>query len=398
MQTDSSPSIAAGLWRIGRESQGPKRPLLCLALLMSLKSFVYRHRLLSKRTIAWLARVLPTSASRRLRALAERIAFNVTPQYQSETLPPIFHYWSARFLAPDARRLGIDSPEALFIDHVRRRFAETGRPVKVLSVGTGACSMEIAMALELKAEEITAEVICIDFNPTLMRKAAEAAREQGVGDRIAFHRADCNQPFELPEQDVIIVNQFFHHVTELETCCQSLRRSLAPDGVLLSSDIVGRNGHMLWPDVETMVQHAWSSLPPSKRYDRHFNKWMERYRPINHAAYSNEGVRAQDVVGCLLAEFDFELFFTFGGAIMPFVERRIGFNFDPKQAEDCAWIDRLQGDDAAALTSARYPASNMIAALRHRGCVAEAQYEPVMPAQHVALTRQQLDQLSEAGH
>lgn len=365
---------------------------------MPIETFVYRHRLYGKRAIAWLARVLPMPASKRLRALAERVAFSVTPQYQGETLPPIFHYWSARFLVPDAERLGFGSSEAQFIDHARGHFSATGRRVNILSVGTGACSMEIAMAVQLKAEGIPADVICIDFNPTLMRKAANVAHEQGIGDQIVFKTKDCNQPFDLPGQDVIIVNQFFHHVTELETFCQSLRRSLAQNGVLLSSDIVGRNGHMLWPAVESVVQRAWSSLPASKRHDRYFNSKSEQYRPINHAAYSNEGVRAQDVVGCLLAEFDFELFFTFGGAIMPFVERRIGFNLDPEQAEDCAWIDALQRVDAEALASARYPASNMIAALRHRGCVMQTQLEPVTPAQHVALTRQQLDQLGVATH
>jgi SAM-dependent methyltransferase len=368
----------------------------CARTLVAVKAFIYRHRLLGKRVIACSARLLPESASRRLRALAERVAFSLTPHYQSDTLPPIFHYWSGRFLAPDAHRLGIGSPESLYIDHVRRRFRVTGQPVNVLSVGTGACSMEIALAAQLEAEGVSAKFICMDFNPGLMRKAVAAAGEQSMGERIAFQTTDCNQPFELPGQDVIIVNQFFHHVTELETLCRSLRGSLAPDGVLLSSDIIGRNGHVLWPDVEALVQRAWSSLPACKRHDRHFNNGSPRYRPIDHAAYSNEGVRAQDVVTCLLAEFDFELFFTFGGAIMPFVERRIGFNFDPADVEDCAWIDALQRDDAEALTCARYPASNMICVLRHRGCATEVQHEPVTPEQHVALTRQQLERVTGA--
>lgn len=357
------------------------------------KAFIYRHRLLGKRIIAFSARVLPASASRLVRALAERVAFNLTPQYQSDTLPPIFRYWAALFLAPSASRMGISSPEGLFLEHVRSRFLATGETVNVLSVGTGACSMEIALAAQLEAEGIRATFLCIDFNSGLMRKAATAAREHGMGNSMVFQTMDCNQPFELPGQHVIIVNQFFHHVTALEILCRSLRRSLAPDGVLLSSDIVGRNGHMLWPDVEVLVQHAWSSLPATKRHDRHFNSESKRYRPIDHSAYSNEGVRAQDVVGCLLAEFDFELFFTFGGAIMPFVERRVGFNFDPEDPEDRAWIAALQHDDAQALANARYPASNMICVLRHRDCVSQVLHEPVTPEQHVALTEQQLEQV-----
>lgn len=361
---------------------------------MPLKAFVYRHRLLAKRAIALLARILPAPASRRLRALAERVAFSVTPQYQSETLPPIFDYWSGRFLAPDAQRLGIDAPEAFFLNHIRRNAAAGNLPVRVLSVGTGACSMEIALAAQLQADGVAARTTCLDFNPALMHRAAATAESRGVATQMTFEARDCNLPFELPLQDVIIVNQFFHHVTELETFCRSLRRSLAPQGVLLSSDIIGRNGHMLWPDVETVVQEAWATLPADKRHDRHFNAVQTRYRPIDHAAYSNEGVRAQDIVACLLAEFDFELFFSFGGAIVPFVERRIGFNFDPQEAADRARIERIHAADAAALAAGRYPAANMIAALRHKGAVAEAVYEPVSPQQHVALTLQQQAKLA----
>lgn len=134
---------------------------------------------------------------------------------------------------------------------------------------------------------------------------------------------------------------------------------------------------------------AWATLPTGQRHDRHFNTTSPRYRPINHAAYSNEGVRAQDIVGCLLAELDFELFFSFGGAIMPFVERRIGFNLDPQLAEDRAWIDRVQALDADALAAGHYPAANMIAALRHKGAVAAPVFEPVSPQRHLEMTREQ---------
>lgn len=363
---------------------------------MPLKTFIYRHRLLAKRGVAMLAAVLPEAASRRLRALAERAAFSVTPQYQSETLPPIFEYWAERHLAPAAQRLGVGSPESFFLGHILRCAEAGARPVRVLSAGSGACSMEIALAEKVRDAGVEATLTCIDFNPALMQRGARAAHDRQVAGSMAFRTLDCNRPFELPPQDVIIVNQFFHHVTELEIFCRSLRRSLAPQGLLLSSDIIGRNGHLLWPDVETVVQEAWATLPAAKRHDRHFNAQQNRYRPINHAAYSNEGVRAQDIVACLLAEFDFELFFTFGAAIVPFIERRAGFNFDPAQADDRALIERVQALDAAALAQARYPAANMIAALRPKGQVRQATSEPVSPLQHVALTRQQQAKVAAA--
>jgi SAM-dependent methyltransferase len=204
-----------------------------------------------------------------------------------------------------------------------------------------------------------------------------------------FEVRDCNRPFVLTAQDVIIVNQFFHHVTALETFCVSLQQSLAPDGVLLSSDIIGRNGHQLWPAVADEVQRYWAELPMAQRHDRHFGNVQQQYQSINHAAYSNEGVRAQDVVGCLLDTFDFEFFFSFAGAIVPFVERRIGFNFDPGNASDRTLIDGIQAGDAAALAEERYPAANMVAVMRHHGRASHPVHVPISPQRHLELTREQ---------
>ncbi|MEO7066777.1 MAG: class I SAM-dependent methyltransferase [Rhodanobacter sp.] len=253
--------------------------------------------------------------------------------------------------------------------------------------------MEIALAQQLKAAGVLAQITCLDFNPTLIRHASIAAKAAGVSAVISFETRDCNQPFELEPQDIVIVNQFFHHVTALEVFCKSLQRTLAPKGALLTSDIIGRNGHQLWPVVEAVVQQAWAKLPTEQRYDRHFGTLQPSYRPIDHSAYSNEGVRAQDIVGCLLGEFDFELFFSFGGAIVPFIERRVGFNFDPDDPHDREFIDEVQATDAAALAAGKYPAANMIAVLRQKGAASELVYLPVSPQQHVELTRHQQTKL-----
>jgi SAM-dependent methyltransferase len=356
---------------------------------MPLQAFIYRHRLAGKRAIAVLARVLPPALSRRLRALAERVAFSLTPQYQGDTLPPIFHYWTGRYLTPDVQRLGIGSPEEFYFNRIVAQAAPDGGAVRVLSAGSGAASMEIGLAARLKSAGVAAHITCLDFNPGLMRAAAAAAEQRGLTGSIAFETRDCNRPFDMAPMDVIIVNQFFHHVTELEVFCASLRASLAPAGVLLTSDIIGRNGHRLWPDVDVEVQRLWDGLPAAQRFDRHFGSVQEHYRSVDHAAYSSEGVRAQDVVRCLLAEFDFELFLSFAGAVMPFIERRVGFNFDPGLAGDRELIDRMQAVDAAALAAGRYPAVNMIAALRHKGAVSRSTHVPVSPERHAELTRQQ---------
>lgn len=352
-------------------------------------SWIYRHRRLAKQWLAASARVLPAPLSRRLRAAAEQVAYRVVPAYQGETLPPIFSYWASRHVAPLVAQAGFTTPEALYFDEAVLVAGQRGA-VRVASIGAGGCALELALAARLRGQGIEATLVCVDFNAALMRSAAAEAARQGLGSAMEFKVLDCNRPFALEPVDVLVVNQFFHHVESLETFCASLRASLAPHGVLATSDVVGRNGHVPWPDVDALVQQHWSRLPPAQRYDRYHDAVRDRYEAVDHAAYSNEGVRAQDVVACLLADFDFERFACFGAAIMPFVERRAGFNFDPALEADRDFIDALATVDAAHVAAGDYPASNMVAVLRHRGAVDARSCVPVTPEAHVEATRRQL--------
>ncbi|MEN1926664.1 class I SAM-dependent methyltransferase [Luteimonas sp. MJ293] len=355
-----------------------------------MNQFIYRHRLAAKRMLAGAGQWLPAGGRRRLRNLAEQVAFRITPQYQGDTLPPIFHYWSSRYVLPRLRRLGVGRPEDLYLAETIKCAEMLDRPISVASFGSGACELELSLAATLRGKGIAATVECIDFNSSLIRRGEDKARLLGLSDLMRFSVADCNQYAGARQHDVIIVNQFFHHVEDLESFCAALSKALSPGGVLVTSDIVGRNGHVTWPAVDSVVQAQWRTLHPEKRFDRYFGKRTGRYVAIDHAAYSNEGIRAQDIVGRLLDTFDFSVFVTYGGAIMPFVERRIGFNFDQDDAADRAFIEGLGELDDAAIASGVYPASNMIAVLGHRGQVRNQHFDPVSPAQHVEMTRAQL--------
>lgn len=362
---------------------------------MILKNFVYRHRYTAKRVLTLASRHLPERLQQQLRNFAERVAFSVVPQHQEETLPPIFSSWGALRLASDAARLGIRSPEELYFECITAACARVDGTAHVLSAGSGAGHLEIALAKRLRASERRVVITCLELNPTLISAGNQAAWDAGVADSVCFRQQDCNCPFVLPSQSVIIVNQFFHHVVELETFCSSLRKSLAADGVIATSDVVGRNGHRPWPAAQKVIDDFWTQLQPRHRLDRHTGRIEERFIPVDHSAYSNEGIRAQDVVGCLSREFDFQVFFTFGGAIMPFVERRLGFNFDPSCPSDMSLIRAFAARDVEELESGSYPASNMIAVLSHRGMVVAPLSFPTTPAEHTEGVRKQTSLCTE---
>lgn len=350
-------------------------------------TLAYRYRRAGKFAVAALVRVLPLALSRRLRSLAEQVAFRAQPDYQGETLPPIFHYWASRHLGPLALELGISSPEQFFFAEICSRAAVApSRRLRVVSLGSGTCAMEVALVRRLVDSGIAVDCLCIDFNSESLRHAAHHAESCGVSAHMEFAAHDCNKLPRLPASDVLIVNQFFHHVEDLEPFCRALNDCLESGGKLLTSDIIGRNGHLLWPDVEAATLAFWGELPAEKRVDRYFGKVQREYIPIDHSQYSNEGIRSQEVVGCLLRHFDFELFFTFGGCIIPFVERRIGFNFNPESPSDQAFIDRIHARDSTAMANRSYPASNMIASLRRKGLAERRVFDPISPEEHVQLS------------
>lgn len=356
-------------------------------------AYVYNNRLIAKRILASLTRVLPPSWGRTLRTMAEKAAFRLTPEYQGDTLPPIFHYWSERYVQPLLTRYGFTSPEDFYLRRIEAERERKGRDLTILSIGSGACHLEIGLTKKLRERGHNPRVECLDLNDALMRSAAQAAEAAGVADGMSFTAADANNLTLSRTADVVIANQFLHHVENLEGLAAWVAQTLAPDGVLLTSDVIGRNGHLLWPSVEAIVQTHWAQLPPEKRLDRFTNKITERYHAENHAAYSNEGIRAQDITRTLLETLDFEIFLTYSGAAIPFVERRIGFNFDPASVTDCGFIDRIAQEDEAHIRTGHYPAANMLAALRPRGAVRSETFEPVSPRQHVAMIEHEIQAL-----
>ena len=361
-----------------------------MSLRDSAKGFVYRHRAPAKRAIVALRTLLPAPLARRFMLAMEKLAFTLTPAHQGDTLPPAFHAWSQRWVRPKFERLGATSPEDLYLVEIRRHAQEvSGRELRIASLGSGAGDLELRLMQWLLEGGIDARMDCVDLNPRLMQTGESRAHELGLGERMRFIAADASGFHALQTYDVLVVNQFFHHVADLEGFCTALARLLAPDGVLLSSDVVGRNGHLPWPDVDAQVQAFWRELTPAQTVDAGDGKRKDRYPPVDHAAYSNEGVRAQDVVACLADAFDFEVFLTFGAAIMPFIERRFGFNFAADGA-DAELLDRFAATDDARVERGDYPASNMFAVLRHRGGATRQVFDPVSPQQHIALTQAQL--------
>lgn len=160
-----------------------------------------------------------------------------------------------------------------------------------------------------------------------------------------------------------------HHVIELEHLFDAIETGLTSTGVFLTSDMIGRNGHMRWPEALAAMQPYWESLPNHYKYNQLLKRQENQF--INHDC-STEGfefMRAQDILPLLTQKFGFNLFIPFANIIMPFIDRSFGHNFDANNETDLAFIDQVHETDERLIYEGILKPTQMIAALcKNKSC------------------------------
>lgn len=292
------------------------------------------------------------------RVRAEKLQYDACEEVHE--LPEIFHYWSNRYLKPQLESYGFSGPDDFFLKSLEKVAGET---ILVLSVGSGNCDLEVALASQLSRVRMD----CLDLNPTMLDRGREQARKFGVEDRVRFLEEDFNQLTLEESYDVVIFNQSLHHVTELEVLLDEVKRKLKPGGKILLSEMIGRNGHVRWPVALHWIWQFWRELPPSYRYNRMYRCYEELYVDRDCSGVAFEGIRAEDILPLLLQRFEFEFFFGFGNVIDPFVDRVFGPNFDAGKTWDRDFVDRVHAKDQELIEAAEIPPTHMLAVLCHPG-------------------------------
>jgi len=333
-----------------------RRALKSLGLLPLIKRFLYAP--------GGLGAASGTGGLRyRLKLLIEQANFASIEQVHA--LPPIYHYWSDKHLRPKLRRLGYDSVDEFFFQSVKRAFAASPRPRRrCASLGSGNCDFEVTLARRLVDAGVGDFVIeCLDVNRTMLERGALLAAEHGVAEQVRPLRTDFNSWVPDGPYDAVVANQALHHVVNLEGLFDAVAEALGPEGLFISSDMIGRNGHMRWPEALAIVNEFWRELPAAYRYDRMLARCPPEYQNYDCSKAGFEGIRAQDILPLLVQRFHFETFIAFGNVIDPFIDRAVGDNFDPDRQYDRDFIDRVQARDEALIESGAVKPTHMLAVM-----------------------------------
>ncbi|MCX7553268.1 class I SAM-dependent methyltransferase [Marinicella sp. S1101] len=325
-----------------------------------LRPFYHRYKKLANK-------VIPQTYANQLNAEINRFS----QEEEVNDLPDIFHYWSNKYLVPKFQAYGFSNPDEFFFKYAQMAIENCEQSkVQILSIGAGNCDTEIKLAKSLASSGHSNFIIqCMDINEAMFQRGMRLAETEGVRDHLVFLQADFNHWKAAEKYDLVIANQSLHHVVELEHLFDNIKSAMRKNGKFITSDVIGRNGHMRWPEALDELNKIWHKMPDKYKHNHAFNRHEKKY--INHDCSREgfEGIRAQDVLPLLVERFEFELFIPFANLILIFVDRNFGPNFSIDDPEDLAFIDNVQKSDEALMADGTIKPTMMLAVMNSDGNV-----------------------------
>ena len=294
--------------------------------------------------------------------VAEKFKFRHTDEIHH--LPEIYHYWSNKYLAPQIGSLGYIGIDDFFLKNIKKQ-AKENSSIRILSIGAGDCQQDVGIVSLLIESGVSNFVYeCLDINEVLLQRGRDLANSKDVSEYMLFVKNDILnwQPQEL--FNVVIANQFLHHVVDLEDLYSKISDSLFDTGIFLVSDLVGRNGHMRWPEALELIEELWEDLPEKYKYHHLHRKTYKKFVNWDCSITGFEGIRAQDILPLLIRNFEFETFIAFGNVIDVFVDRTFGPNFNIDNENDLKFIDHVQKMDQGGIESGSLKPTHILAVMR----------------------------------
>jgi len=265
-------------------------------------------------------------------------------------LPEIFHYWSNKHLGPHIKDVfDTENVHAVMADELRASTIASGNPY-MISIGAGDGQVEMGIAERLLQSGFNDfEFVCVELNPHLIQRGMAAAAEKGLQHKISFQEADLSTWRCQGMYGAAFAHHSLHHIVALESVFDELAAHMAPRASFVTADMIGRNGHMRWPEVLQTMEQLWASMPPRYKYHHLWRRVVDPYENWDCSGQSFEGIRAQDIMPELVKRFHFRKMCVWGGALDLLIDRGYGHNLDPKSPQDTAFIDYVWEMDCECL-------------------------------------------------
>jgi SAM-dependent methyltransferase len=245
---------------------------------------------------------------------------------------PWKYYWTR--VADEIR----DSQFSDIAVYAERQYASLDRPLRILSLGSGYCGHELAMAQRLQCAY---EITCTDINETLFTEARNRAKAAGLNMR--FQLEDLNFIRIAPGQyDMIFAHAVLHHVINLEVLFDQIARGLTKGGILHLVEVIGQNRRLLWEENERFVNLLLDALPDEITGGAKVQ--------VSYEHEGMEGVRQEEILPILRDRFATLYEYTHG-AFMRYVctDERLGRYLNPEHRLGKRYLDLLIDVDRSTI-------------------------------------------------
>ncbi len=261
--------------------------------------------------------------------------------------------------------------------------------VRVLSIGCGNGDIELDVLARVSDPQ-RVRLLGLDVNPAMIERASNLAVQRGF-PHASFAVQDLNHITLSETYDVVLASHSLHHIIELEKLFAAIDAASSDEMVFLVNDMIGRNGHVMWPATYTVVRTVWDTLDRKYKYNAYWKGYD--HEPMNHDCSSEgfEGIRAQDILPLIIRQFDCEIFLPFSTIINRFTDRGYGHNFRPEEPGDVELIRRILELDIHLLKEKKLAPVQCLMKLRKKDTVQQLRYMFQTPEEAIQLRTREID-------
>ena len=280
---------------------------------------------------------------------------------------PAAHWMREQFLAGRLREVfGVDNVIGIYATYL----AEAARRcdiAEIVSLGSGYGTLEIEIMKWARDHRLAPfRIRCLELSPGLVDRTRDAVNMAGLDQFVRVEIVDLNQP--MPVTQVVaafMAHHSLHHLIELESLFDRVVEWLHPEGAFVTMDVIGRNGHMRWPETLAVIRQIWPLLPDRLKWDHMFGTLDRWYENWDCSIEGFEGIRAQDILPALIGgRFKFERFFATGALTDVFYDRRFGGNFDLGNRLDVQFLEQIQSLEDRLIAAGRIKPVRLYAVMR----------------------------------
>jgi 2-polyprenyl-3-methyl-5-hydroxy-6-metoxy-1,4-benzoquinol methylase len=258
-------------------------------------------------------------------------------------LGPIYHYWMNKHIRPRlAEVFGVPEAMLFYAKYAAEALHQPHAGRRILSLGSGECAWEIALIKQLlKMGERNFIIEATELSSLRFERARADAVQEGVEKYLTLAELDLNTWRPDKGYSVVIAKDTLHHLLNLEHIFDAIHEALEEEGLFLTTDMIGRNGHMRWPEALEIIQGIWKFMPDRYKTNHQLKRIEKEYDNWDCSKGGFEGIRAQDILPLLVEKFSFRAFLGFGNLTDIFIERGFGHNLSIDDPHDTGFIDFL---------------------------------------------------------